>query len=91
MDKERRLFVIVPRSHNLLDRACVGHCYNYGNYEPGSGQFRVRAVRENSIVTTNWIDTIDIGDGRYLPTKSEQPLLPCILASPALEEFALVC
>jgi len=26
-----------------VDRACIGHCFSYSNYEPSSGQFRVRA------------------------------------------------
>jgi hypothetical protein len=35
---------------HILDRACIGRCFSYGNYEPSSGQFRVRAVPGNSIV-----------------------------------------
>src|SRR5208282_5966424 len=28
---------------HIADRACIGHCFSYGNYEPASAQFRVRA------------------------------------------------
>lgn len=35
---------------HILDRACIGRCFSYDNYEPSSGQFRVRAVPGNSIV-----------------------------------------
>jgi hypothetical protein len=28
--------------NHIVDRACIGHCYAYANYEPASGQFRVR-------------------------------------------------
>jgi len=34
-------------SNHLVDRACVGRCFSYSNYEPSSGQFRVRALPGN--------------------------------------------
>ena len=30
---------------HAIDRACIGHCYSYANYEPSTAQFRVRAER----------------------------------------------
>lgn len=35
---------------HIVDRACIGRCFSYDNYEPPSGQFRVRATPGNSIV-----------------------------------------
>jgi hypothetical protein len=35
---------------HIVDRACIGHCFSYENYEPPTGQFRVRAAPGNSIV-----------------------------------------
>lgn len=35
---------------HIVDRACIGRCFSYDNYEPPSGVFRVRAARGNSIV-----------------------------------------
>jgi len=35
---------------HIVDRACVGRCFSYENYEPSTGQFRVRAAPGNSIV-----------------------------------------
>lgn len=34
----------------ILDRACIGHCFSFGNYEPSTKQFRVRALPQNSMV-----------------------------------------
>jgi hypothetical protein len=34
----------------IADRACIGKCFSFGNYEPATGQFRVRAAPGNSIV-----------------------------------------
>ena len=32
---------------HIADRACIGHCFSYGNYEPGFAQFRVHATPGN--------------------------------------------
>ncbi len=37
---------------HMVDRACIGHCFSFGNYEPGSGQFRVRALPGNPYAMT---------------------------------------
>lgn len=37
-------------AEHIVDRACIGHCLSYDNYEPPSGQFRVRALPGNAIV-----------------------------------------
>jgi hypothetical protein len=36
-----------------LDRACIGHCFSYLNYEPASGQFRIRAAPGNPFVVAD--------------------------------------
>ena len=45
----------VPFLNHVVDRACVGRCFSYGNYEPASKQFRVR-VREGSPVAASSAD-----------------------------------
>jgi len=35
---------------HIVDRACIGRCFSYDNYEAPSGMFRLRAVPGNSIV-----------------------------------------
>jgi hypothetical protein len=35
---------------HIVDRACIGRCFSYDNYEPPSALFRVRAAAGNSIV-----------------------------------------
>ncbi len=37
---------------HLADRACIGHCFSFLNYEPASGQFRVRAKPGNRIAAS---------------------------------------
>ena len=41
---------------HLLSRACIGHCFDYMNYEPSSGQFRIHAKPGNPAVVANPAD-----------------------------------
>ncbi|MGA6956652.1 MAG: hypothetical protein WBY73_16170 [Candidatus Acidiferrales bacterium] len=50
---------------HMLDRACVGHCFSYGNYEPPSAQFRVRATPGNRYAMFSFDDTVDMEEGTY--------------------------
>jgi hypothetical protein len=52
--------------HHLVARACVGHCFAYGNYEPVSGQFRVRARPGSPITLSTWEDALATESGRYV-------------------------
>jgi len=36
--------------NHIVDRACIGQCFSYDNYEPASEQFRVRATPGNPYV-----------------------------------------
>jgi hypothetical protein len=55
---------IDPLLH-MADRACIGRCYSYANYEPSTAQFRVRADRGNRIVLTDYRDSYAVGEGTY--------------------------
>ena len=37
---------------HIVDRACIGHCFSFENFEPDTGLFRVRAMPGNTIVVT---------------------------------------
>jgi hypothetical protein len=47
----------LPRTNvttsNILNRACIGHCYSYDDYEPVTRQFRTRAESGNYFVLTD--------------------------------------
>jgi hypothetical protein len=60
--------------HHSVERACIGHCFSYENYEPASGEFRVR-VREGSRVVTSSTDAAeDMASGDYEVDESDLPL-----------------
>jgi hypothetical protein len=66
--------------HHDLDRACIGHCFSYANYEPSSRQFRIRALPGNGIVLSGYSDIDAIARGNYVVQPRDLPLYvvhPC--------------
>jgi hypothetical protein len=77
----RVLVTILPRPasriyfiDHMVDRACIGHCFAYGNYEPASKQFRLRALPGNSIVMADEGDVGDMEGGSYEVPEDAPPL-----------------
>ena len=62
-----------PLSH-MVDRACVGHCYSYANYEPSTRQFRIRAEKGNAIVLSEYADVYAIEKAGYTVQPRDLPL-----------------
>lgn len=62
------------QSSHMLDRACIGHCFSYANYEPSTGQFRIRATSQNNVVAWNDSDSKDLQNGRYVVRAHDLPL-----------------
>ncbi len=60
---------------HLVDRACVGKCYSYGNYEPSSGQFRLRAHPGNRYVVSEISRAYALERGEAKVTAEDLPLL----------------
>lgn len=67
---------------HLIDRVCAGRCFSYANYEPSTGQFRVRAERENPIVVWNYGDSWTIQTGGYVVKPRDLPLYKIDLCDP---------
>ena len=60
-------------AHHIVDRACVGHCFVLDNYEPASGQFRVRANTGTRIAQADSKIVEQMMDGNYVATKYDLP------------------
>jgi hypothetical protein len=58
---------------HIVDRACIGRCFSYGNYEPATQQFRIRARLGNPYVMTNDRDTAAMEDGFYSVRPQDVP------------------
>lgn len=61
-------------SNHLVDRACIGYCYSYANYEPATNQFRIRAQQGNPYVLASFEETSAVEQGRYRVKAQDLPL-----------------
>ncbi len=62
----------IPIQH-IIDRACIGYCFSYGNYEPGSGMFRVRALPGNPYVLDDYGLAVEMEEGDYTIQPEDLP------------------
>jgi hypothetical protein len=60
---------------HIADRACIGHCFSYANYEPSSGQFRIRAQPGSPVVSASDDDTEDMQAGVYDVEDEDLPMM----------------
>jgi len=59
---------------HMIDRACIGRCFSYGNYEPGSALFRVRALPGNPYVLSDYDRAVDMEQGGYIVQPRDLPV-----------------
>jgi hypothetical protein len=59
---------------HVVDRVCVGRCYSYANYEPSTGQFRIRVTGPTSIVAASVPDSSSMETGKYIVREGDLPL-----------------
>lgn len=66
-----------PRSRvlfqHIVDRACIGHCFSYGNYEASSGAFRIRITAPNPYVMSENRSTAEMEEGDYTLAPHDLP------------------
>jgi hypothetical protein len=65
----------VPFIAHSVERACVGHCFSYSNYEPSSGQFRVRVEPGSPVVTDSVERSETMSSGDYIVQPEDLPLI----------------
>jgi hypothetical protein len=66
---------------HIADRACIGYCFSYGNYEPSS-EFRVRAMPGNAYVMSDYDLVVDMEDGTYEVQPQDLPAYQIYQCSP---------
>jgi hypothetical protein len=72
-----------------LPRACIGHCFDYSNYEPSTGQFRIHASPGNSVVLANFGDVRKMESGAYVVKASDLPLHALISCGPDPDDIVM--
>jgi hypothetical protein len=76
-------------TEDLVDRACVGRCYSYGNYEASSSQFRIRAIHDNPFILSQAEDSNKLAQGSYLVKPSDLPLYQIYPCGPRITDLCM--
>ena len=74
---------------HVADRACIGHCFSYGNYEPATAQFRVRVLSNLAPVAPDMEIVKEIEEGRHVVTPREAPLYSVCACPEGKERFCI--
>jgi hypothetical protein len=74
---------------HIVDRACIGRCFSYANYEPSSGQFRVRVRQGSPVATASVEDSEDMQAGTYEVQEEDLPLKLVYQCDP--RDFTKLC
>jgi hypothetical protein len=59
---------------HAVERACIGHCFSYANYEPASGEFRVRVQAASPVATSSTDVAEDMASGEYEVDDADLPI-----------------
>jgi hypothetical protein len=59
---------------HMIDRACIGRCFSYANYEPSTGQFRIRVPGESPMIASTYEDSWRMQNGSYVVKERDLPL-----------------
>jgi len=59
---------------HMIDRACIGHCFSFGNYEPASNVFRVRAMAGNPYALSDYDLAVSTEAGEYEVQPEDIPI-----------------
>lgn len=59
---------------HAIERACIGHCFSYANYEPASGEFRIRVRRGSRVAIASTDLGEDMSSGEYELDDTDLPM-----------------
>jgi len=64
---------------HMIDRACIGRCWSYANYEPASAQFRIRVIGKSGIVASTDADSNRMQNGTYVVKPADLPMFQILI------------
>ena len=64
----------VQFNNHMVDRACIGKCFAFDNYEAASRAFRIRVHHGSPIVTDSVSDSEDMQGGSYVVRAEDLPM-----------------
>lgn len=74
----------VPFLGHAVERAAIGRCFSVSNYEPSSGQFRLRAREGSPVVTASSNISESMASGDYVVRPGDLPLTAVVQCGPDL-------
>jgi hypothetical protein len=74
---------------HIIDRACIGRCFSYGNYEPSAALFRVRALAGNAFVLADYDWAVATEGGTYVVRPQDLPVYQVYQCSPGGRELCI--
>jgi len=72
-----------PFIYHSVDRACVGHCFAFSNYEASTKQFRLRVHEDSPVVVSDPRDSESMESGEYEVQPEDLPLKQIDQCDPA--------
>jgi len=72
-----------PFIYHSIDRACIGHCFAFSNYEASTKQFRLRVREDSPVVVFDPDDSESMESGEYVVQPEDLPLKQIDLCDPA--------
>jgi hypothetical protein len=74
---------------HIVDRACIGRCFSFANYEPSSGAFRIRVLPGSPVVTDDQGASDDMERGTYVVKPRDLPMVQIYQCDP--NDLAKLC
>jgi hypothetical protein len=74
---------------SIVDRACVGRCFSYGDFEPSSQQFRIRVAGDNAFVLASERDVRNMEAGTYIVQRRDLPLYQIYRCGPGPTDLSI--
>ncbi len=75
--------------NHLVDRACIGKCFSYSNYEPSSGQFRVRVQPGSPVAASSPFAADRMQIGNYVVQSNDLPAYEIDQCTPDLSKLCI--
>jgi hypothetical protein len=72
-----------PFIYHSIDRACIGHCFAFSNYEAPTRQFRLRVREGSPVVVFDPDDSESMESGEYVVQPEDLPLKQIDQCDPA--------
>ena len=69
--------------------ACIGYCFDYPNYEPATGQFRIRVAGPNAFAASTMTLVSEMESGHHIVTPLEAPLYSICPSTNPSQRFIL--